>query len=420
MTSRPASRRAFHLTAALAFALPLHAGTPPADLELEVVTSGLASPVAVRHAGDGSGRLFIVEQRGTIVVLDESQGTSSTFLDIRARVLSPEDGGGNERGLLGLAFDPDYATNGFLYVDYTRDPGGRTVVERFTVSAGDPDAADPGSGFIILEIAQPRSNHNGGDIHFGPDGYLYVGMGDGGGGGDPDDLAQDLGSLLGKMLRIDVGGTAPEGVGEHCGLVTNYVVPPDNPFVASTGTCDEIWAYGFRNPWRWSFDRATGDLLIGDVGQGNWEEIDFQPAASGGGENYGWDCREGAHPFPGGSSCTGPVVDPILEYDHSPGCSVTGGFRYRGSTIVGFGGTYVYGDFCTGTVWLADRDELGDWSADPWSQTVFSLTSFGEDEAGEIYAVQRGGTVYRFRSPSSIFADGFESGDVSAWSSTTP
>jgi glucose/arabinose dehydrogenase len=403
---------------AASLALPLSAGVPD-DLEIEVVTVGFDSPVAVRHAGDGSGRLFIVEQRGVIWVFDETTGISTPFLDIESLV----DDLGNEQGLLGLAFHPDYATNGFFYVDYTRDPVSgldRTIVERYTVSA-DPDVADPDSAFTILEIEQEFSNHNGGDLHFGPGGYLHVGMGDGGGAGDPNNRAQDLGSLLGKMLRIDVDGTTLTGSGELCGLVTNYAVPPDNPFVGSAGDCDEIWAYGLRNPWRFSFDRMTGDLLIGDVGQNTWEEIDFQSAASTGGENYGWDCFEGAHTYPDGSTCPGPVVDPILEYGHVSGnCSVTGGFRYRGSAVAGLAGTYVYGDFCSGRIWFADQDAMGVWSASEWSERIFSLTSFGEDEAGELYAVERGGTIYRFNSPGAIFADGFESGDTSAWSLATP
>ena len=414
MPSRRPSSLVLTLAAAaatFALALPLAAGLPP-DVELEVVTSSLVSPVAVRHAGDGSGRLFIVEQRGVIRIYDRTDGLS-TFLDIQTLV----DDGGNEQGLLGLAFHPDYATNGFFYVNYTRDPGAaldRTVIERYSVSA-DPDVADPDSGLVILEIEQDFSNHNGGDIHFGPDAYLYIGMGDGGSGGDPNNRAQDLGQLLGKMLRIDVDGGALEGGGELCGLVTNYAVPPDNPFVGSAG-CDEIWAYGLRNPWRFSFDRMTGDMLIGDVGQNAWEEIDFQPAASTRGENYGWDCFEGAHVFPGGSTCDGPVVDPILEYSHSLGCSVTGGYRYRGS-ISSFFGTYVFGDFCSGRVWFATEDG-GNWTAVEWSESIFSLTSFGEGEDGELYAVERGGTLYRFESP--IFADGFESGDTSVWTSTVP
>ncbi len=413
----PSKRRSIMAAAAtLIFAATLAAGTPP-DLQLQVVTGGLVSPVAVRHAGDGSGRLFIVEQRGMVLVYDPFDGLS-TFLDIRTRV----DDEGNEQGLLGLAFHPEYATNGWFYVDYTHDPGAprdRTVIERYSVSA-DPDVADPDSGVVILEIEQDFSNHNGGDIHFGPDGYLYIGMGDGGSGGDPNDRAQDLGELLGKMLRLDVDGS-PERGGELCGLVTNYAVPPDNPFVGSTGDCDEIWAYGLRNPWRFSFDRSTGDLLIGDVGQWDWEEIDFQPAESAGGENYGWDCREGAHDFPGGSTCPGPVVEPILEYGHSGGnCSVTGGFRYRGTAISGFAGTYVYADYCSGRLWFATQDELGAWSEVEWPERFFSLTSFGEDQDGELYAVTRGGTLYRFESPGSIFADGFESGNTSAWTLTVP
>ncbi len=423
MPSTPSSRLALSpaviAATLLAVATPLAAGTPPDDLELQLVTSAVSRPVAVRHAGDGSGRLFIVEQAGTVAVYDPAGGgPPTTFLDIESVV----DDSGNEQGLLGLAFHPDYATNGFFYVNYTRDPGAgldRTVIERYSVSA-DPDVADPDSGFVILEINQDFSNHNGGDIHFGPDGYLYIGMGDGGSGGDPNNRAQNLGQLLGKMLRIDVDGAPAERGGFLCGLVNNYAIPADNPFVGTAGACDEIWAYGVRNPWRFSFDRMTGDLLIGDVGQNAWEEIDFQPADSAGGENYGWDCREGAHPFPGGSTCSGPVVDPILEYSHSGGnCSVTGGFRYRGTVIGGFAGTYVYADYCSGRIWFATQDGPGNWSSIEWMNTTISVTSFGEDEDGELYLVGSG-ALYRFVSEGAIFADGFESGNTAAWSNTVP
>ncbi len=389
---------------------PPAAAQPAADLELEQVLSGLARPVVITHAGDGSGRLFIVEKPGRVLVWD-GVAAPTTFLDISGLV----DDASNEQGLLGLAFHPSYPSNGLFYVNYTRDPGAgldRTVIARYSVS-GDPDIADAGSASTLLEIEQDFSNHNGGNILFGADGYLYIGMGDGGSGGDPNNRAQNLGSLLGKMLRIDVDGTAPQG-GDLCGLNPVYGIPPDNPFVGGSGDCDEIWAYGMRNPWRFSFDRITGDLLIGDVGQGSWEEIDFEAAASAGGLNYGWDCFEGAHVFGGGSTCTGPVVDPILEYSHGGGrCSITGGYRYRGSGISGLDGYYLYGDYCTGQIWFG-TESAGTWSSTEWTNTVLNITSFGEDQDGELYVVDED-TIHRLQSPSTIFVDGFESGDDSAW-----
>ncbi len=386
---------------------------PPDDLVLVEVISGLVSPVAVRHAGDGRGRLFIVEQAGVIRIWDGNQMFPMPFLNITSIVES-----GGEQGLLGLAFHPNYASNGYFYVNYTYDPGpglDRTRIARYSVSAGNPDVADT-TETVLLEIEQDFSNHNGGDIHFGPDGYLYIGMGDGGSGGDPNNRAQDRTQLLGKMLRIDVDGAVRSGRGEitGCGLEANYDIPVDNPFVGDGNACDEIWAYGIRNPWRFSFDRLTGALFIGDVGQNMWEEVDLQPAASSGGETDGGRCYEGTHEF-NLSGCTGPFVDPILEYQHLSGrCSVTGGYAYRGHGISGFDGTYIYGDYCTGEIWFATPG--GGWSAVQWANTSLGISTFGEDEDGEIYIADLfGGTVSRFESPSTIFVDGFESGDTSGW-----
>ena len=394
----------------------------PADLQLTPVISSNSTAVAVRHAGDGSGRLFVVEKAGRIWIWDGSDGMNTLatpFLDIRDNSGGPvnDTGGFGERGLLGLAFHPDYATNGFFYVNYTRgsEPGD-TVVERYSVSAGDPNVADDTSGQSVIEIDQDFGNHNGGNILFSPaDGYLYIGMGDGGSGNDPNNRSQTLTELLGKMLRIDVDGDDFPG-----DAARNYAIPADNPFVGVLGE-DEIWAVGLRNPWRFSFDRSTNDLIIGDVGQLTREEIDFQPAASSGGENYGWSCKEGFL-MPNFNPClAGTLTDPILDYSHSGGnCSVTGGYRYRGS-IGGFVGVYVYADFCTGQVHFATEDTPGNWSTSLWMDTSISPTSFGEDEDGELYMVDSGGTVYRFESPSSsgtIFTDGFESGDTTAWTST--
>lgn len=389
---------------------------PPADLQLVEVMSGLNGPVAVRHAGDGSGRLFVVEQPGLIKIWDGSQLLGTPFLDIQAIV----DDAGNEQGLLGLAFDPDYVSSGSFYVNYTYDPGSgldRTRVARYSVSAGDPNVADPASEEVIIEIEQDYSNHNGGDIHFGPDGYLYIGMGDGGSGEDPLDRAQSLNQLLGKMLRIDVSGekVSPNGVITTCGLVGNYAIPPDNPFVSDGNSCGEIWSYGLRNPWRFSFDRTNGDMFIGDVGQYFVEEVNWQPASSMGGENYGWSCMEG-DVLRNYNPCDGtPLTAPIATYTHAGGnCSVTGGYVYRGHGVGGLGGTYVFADYCSGRIWFVNND--GGWSAVEWGDTPFGISSFGEDEGGELYVADLfGGKVFRFESESTIFVDDFESGDTVAW-----
>jgi glucose/arabinose dehydrogenase len=397
------------------------AADPPTDLDL-VELATITDPVAIRHAGDGSNRLFVVQQPGVISILDPATGTvaPTPYLDIQAQVAS-----GGEQGLLGLAFHPDYTNNGHFYVDYTYDPGpgaDRTRVERYTVSAGDPDVADPMSAQILLEIEQDASNHNGGDIHFGPDGYLYIAMGDGGFQGDTSNRAQSMDQLLGKILRVDVDGTPPGVPNDLCGLVTNYGIPGDNPFAGGSGDCDEIWAVGLRNPWRFSFDRATGDMFIGDVGYGAREEVDFEPAGSGGGRNYAWSCHEGTL-VPNYNACTGaagPLIDPVLEYDHTLGSAITGGFRYRG-TIPGFGGTYVYSDPYSGRVWFASPDGMGGWTSTQWQDTALSPATFGEDERGELYVGSLfTNTILRFESPSSIFGDGFEYGTASPWSATQP
>jgi glucose/arabinose dehydrogenase len=336
-------------------------------IKAELVASGLSGPVDIAHAGDGSGRLFIVLQSGRIVIFDGAQILSSPFLDITSLVLS-----GGERGLLGLAFHPNYVANGLFYVSYT-DTGGASVIARYSVSL-DPKLADPTSGVILLTIPQPFSNHNGGQLHFGPDGYLYIGIGDGGSGGDPQNNGQDLGTLLGKILRIDVDNGVP------------YDIPPDNPFVSDGSARDEIWSYGLRNPWRFSFDRLTGDMFIGDVGQSSWEEVNFQPSTSTGGENYGWRLMEGNSCFNPATNCNnGTLTLPILVYSHSVGCSVTGGYRYRGSKNPDLHGIYLYGDYCTGLIWGVQEDGLGGWNTSLLLDTNFLISTFGEDESGEIY-----------------------------------
>ncbi len=349
-------------------------------IKAEPVVTGLSSPVDITHAGDGSGRLFITLQGGRVVIFDGVQILSPPFLDINSLVSS-----GGERGLLGAAFHPNYVGNGFFYVSYT-DTAGDSVIARYSVSL-DPNRADPTSGVILLTIPQPFSNHNGGQLHFGPDGYLYIGIGDGGSGGDPQNNGQDLGTLLGKILRIDVDFGFP------------FTVPPDNPFVGVVGAREEIWSFGLRNPWRFSFDRLTGDMFIGDVGQNSWEEVDFQPANSTGGENYGWRLMEGNSCFNPAINCNnGTLTLPILVYDHSVGCSVTGGYLYRGSKNPNLNGLYLYGDFCSGLIWGAQEDGLGGWNTTVLLDTNFSISTFGEDESGEIYFAHLSatdGTIYQ-------------------------
>lgn len=343
----------------------------------EPVVTGLEDPVAITNAGDS--RLFITLQAGRIMIHDGTRLLPTPFLDIQTIVRS-----GNERGLLGLAFHPRYSENGFFFVNYT-DLNGHTVVARYRVSA-DPNRADPNTRKQILFIEQPFANHNGGEIQFGPDGYLYVGMGDGGSSGDPGNRAQSLNNLLGKMLRIDVDNGDP------------YAIPPANPFVNDTAARAEIWASGLRNPWRFSFDRDTGDLWIADVGQGQWEEVDFQPAASIGGENYGWRRLEGTHCFNPSTNCdSGNLVLPVIEYNHSTGgCSVTGGYVYRGVRYPRLRGLYIYGDYCSGKVWSAVRNTAGLATIRDLSDTTFFISAFGEDFLGELYlADHNGGAVYR-------------------------
>jgi glucose/arabinose dehydrogenase len=360
------------------------------NIELEQVASGLTMPVAVANVGDGSGRLFIAQQTGEIRILSGGSILLTPFLDISDLVST-----GNERGLHCLAFHPDYAETGLFYVDYT-DLEGNTVVARYQVSKKDPNIADPDSAQTVLTQVQPGPEHNDGQLAFGPDGYLYIALGDGGCCGDPDGNGQDLETWLGKVLRVDVNGDDFPGDPDR-----NYAVPPDNPFVGTAGL-DEIWAYGFRNPWRFSFDPATGDLFIGDVGEISWEEINFQPASSSGGENYGWNILEATHCFhddpPGicDEFLEGGSTLPILEYHHSVGCAVAGGYRYRGQLHPQLQGIYFYGDFCSGRIWGALEDN-GNWVSQELLATGFNITTFGEDETGELYVVDYAnpGTLYR-------------------------
>jgi len=338
----------------------------------ETVVSGLERPVDLQHASDGTGRVFIIEKVGHIHIVQDGQLIDAPYLNITDRVGSR----GNEQGLLGLAFHPNYAENGLFFVNYT-DNSGDTVISRFRVT-GDPNVADPSSETILLRVGQPYGNHNGGVLAFGQDGYLYAGLGDGGSAGDPQGNGQRLDTLLGKILRLDVDSAEP------------YAIPSDNPFG------NEIWAYGLRNPWRMSFDSQTGDLYVGDVGQGAWEEINFVLAGTPGGINFGWKYFEGTHKYEGAPPQDTQFEPPIAEYDHGQGCSVTGGYVYRGE-IPEWNGIYFYGDYCTGNVWGLIRSDEG-WQNQVLFSGVGRITSFGQDESGEVYLVLDSGQVLRLAS----------------------
>ncbi len=346
------------------------------NLQLEMVADGLKQPVFATHAGDGSGRLFIVEKSGTIVALDENVTQPLAFLDITDRVGSSS----SEQGLLGLAFDPDFAANGRFFVYYT-DRDGDTVISRFQAS-DDRTTADPGSEVVLLTQDQPAANHNGGMLAFGPDGYLYAGLGDGGAAGDRYGNGQNLGTILGTIIRIDSNGD-------------EALVPADNPFVGQDGARPEIWAYGLRNPWRFSFDRATGDLWIADVGQNQWEEINFQPAGSPGGENYGWPITEATHCYEENPCDTAGLTMPVAEYEHGPGCSVSGGYVYRGAQQPAMQGIYFYGDYCSGQIWGLAAGADSQWQNTELLDSGAQISAFGETENGELLLVDYSGMVYR-------------------------
>jgi glucose/arabinose dehydrogenase len=341
-------------------------------VRLETVATAMDRPLYLT-APRGDARLFIVEQGGRIRVFRSGRLNPTPFLDLSAYVSR-----GGEQGLLSMAFHPDYARNGFFFIDYT-DRRGDTRIVRYHVS-GDPDRADRASATDILKIDQPYANHNGGLVMFGPDGMLWIGMGDGGSGGDPHGNGQNLQSLLGKLLRIDVDHGEP------------YAIPPDNPFVHRSGARPEIWAYGLRNPWRFCFDRTDSLLYIADVGQDLWEEIDAVPLRFKG-LNFGWNLMEGDHPYKQGASEPRRLVRPIAEYGHGEGCSITGGFVYRGRLIPDLYGQYVFSDYCTG--WLRSlryqEGHVDQWRL--WQKDLGNVSSFGEDAAGELYVISLGGRV---------------------------
>lgn len=357
----------------MAVATPVAVIAQGLTLELEPVAVGLTRPLAVADPGDGSGRLFVVQQTGEVLIFNGAALESTPFLDLSGDIACC-----GERGLLGFAFHPQHASNGRFYVNFT-DPTGDTRVVEYQVSAGDPDVADPTTARVLLAVDQPYTNHNGGDLHFGPDGYLYVALGDGGSGGDPDGNGQDPTTLLGSILRIDVDSTDPP---------LEYAIPADNPFVGDPNGRDEIWVYGLRNPWRFSFDRRTGDLFIGDVGQGTLEEIDLQPAASPGGENYGWNVMEGSSCYNASTCDTTGLVLPILEYGRSLGRSVTGGYRSRGAAQPRLDGVYLFADYVLGTVWGTVPRCDGQWEAQTLLESGVLVSSFGEDAAGGLFLVQ--------------------------------
>ena len=389
------SRRRLRFFQALAFLAVCCLGLPPTllaqqnsllhELVFEEIARDLLRPIGITNAGDGSGRLFINLQDGPIRIHDGARLIEKPFLDI-----TPQVGCCGERGLLGVAFHPNYAANGYFFLDYTDNSEGfgKTVVSRFRVSGDDPNVADPDSERVLLTLEQPDGTHNGGQLQFGPDGYLYISTGDGGAPDETGERAQTLDNLFGKILRIDVN--VDDDSGEP------YSVPPSNPFVGQAGAREEIWAYGLRNPWRFSFDRETGDMFIGDVGANRFEEINFQPASSSGGENYGWPMVEARNcpVFP--DACEDPALTkPIRYHAHDLGCSVIGGYRYRGVAVPQLGGVYLYGDYCGGRLFAAGQVE-GDWKELDRRVTPFDFTSFGEDEAGELYFADTfEGRVYR-------------------------
>jgi len=355
---------------------------PPASYQVERLFPNLSfeDMTNLVQPDDGSSLIFVSEQGGRIHVFDAglAQPVSQIFLDITDRV----NQGGNEEGLLGLAFDPNYRNNGYFYVYYSAESPRRSVISRFHLEQGGTNTAAVQSEVVILEIRQPYSNHNGGQIAFGPDGYLYIAIGDGGSGGDPQNNGQNSGTLLGTILRIDVNGLS---------TTDSYKIPADNPFVDTSGARAEIWAYGLRNPWRFSFDTETGLMWAGDVGQNRWEEIDIITMGS----NYGWNIMEGSRCYSPAANCNQADLElPVFEYDHSQGCSVTGGYVYRGTDLAGLQGRYIYGDYCSGNIWALDYREDSKVENTLLVESGLNITSFGQDRAGNLYILARQGGIY--------------------------
>lgn len=360
-------------------------GTPdPAGYKTAVAFPNLSftRPVDLQYSPDNTNRLFVVEQAGVISVFanDANTGSKTTFLDIRDKV----DDQGNEEGLLGLAFHPDYKSNGYFYVNYTAANPNRTVVSRFSVSGSDPDKAEPGSEVELLSFSQPYSNHNGGQVAFGPDGFLYIATGDGGSAGDPKENGQDRKTLLGKILRIDVN-KSENG--------KKYGIPADNPFAGNTQAFrEEIYAYGLRNPWRFSFDIENGRLWTGDVGQNAWEEIDIIEK----GGNYGWNTMEGNHCYDPKTGCDrAGLKGPIHEYDRNAGISITGGFVYRGPSLKSLVGKYIYADFATRRVWALEHKDLSRPVNTLLFEAAFNISSFGVDQNQELYLCGFDGKIHK-------------------------
>jgi glucose/arabinose dehydrogenase len=337
-------------------------------------------PLAITNARDGSGRLFVAEQGGKVHIVRGGSVVATPFLDISGQV-----SGGGEQGLLGLAFHPTFSTDHRVFVDYTNGAGD-TVISSFRVDPGTPDTVVPGSEVVILTVDQPYANHNGGAIQFGPDGYLYIALGDGGSGGDPHNNGQRLDTLLGKILRIDI---------DHPAGGNAYGIPGSNPFVATPGARGEIWLFGLRNPFRFSFDRTTGDLWIGDVGQGAWEEVDVARAGVGG-LNFGWRVMEGAHCYAPSTGCsTAGKVLPVTEYGHEFGCAIIGGDVYRNAAQPVLRGGYVFSDACTGITWAVNAAGSGPQALVKVADGPSGIAGYGEDEAGELYAAALDGRIYR-------------------------
>jgi glucose/arabinose dehydrogenase len=353
-------------------------GTIPA-VSLNTIVSGLDTPVDLQTPDDGSGRLFVVEQSGTIRIIRNSVLLPAPFLDISAKVTFNH----SEMGLLGIAFHPGFSQNQKFYLNYVHAAGGVTqsFIAEYQVSANDPDQADASTERILLTIDQPYDNHKGGQLVFGPDNFLYIGLGDGGSGGDPLGNGQSLDTFLGKMLRIDV---------DHTSAGKAYAVPADNPFVG-TSHLPEIWAYGLRNPWRFSFEKSTGRLFCADVGQNNYEEVDLIEK----GGDFGWNVMEGMHCYNASNCNMNGLTLPIAEYDHSEGVAVIGGYVYTGSAIAGLSGAYVLGDYGSGKIWMLVEQPAGTWTRTELLSSGRSLSSFGQDANGDLYVLDLAGSVLK-------------------------